>query len=332
MKEEIDPSHGYETVDKMNEANLKKLLIAVAFVLFSVVVIGLGWLAGGDHPVSLTLSYAAGLSMIFLPCTLPLVFVIVPLSMGKGYKKGFLMALLFGLGVTLTLTIYGLITAFVGSYFGLDNFSRGMFFFAGVIAFVFGLSQLKLLNVTLPEIPIPGLQGQRDYTKAFLMGVLLGNAGVGCPNPAFYVLLAYIATKASLVSGAWLGFLHGLGRATPLIFISILAIIGVNATKWVARKREKIDTFMGWGLLIVGVFILSIGLFGMYWWEESFLHKAWNAFVAENIPRLAETVEAAEFFGIEVNPSPVERYWPWAPWLFMAVMLAIPLVWKRCKK
>jgi len=171
----------------MGERKTKIALAGVAFFLFSVIVIGLVWLASGSHPVSVTLAYAAGLSMIFLPCTLPLVFVIIPLSMGKGFKKGISIALLFGLGIAITLTVYGIIIAIVGDYFGLDNFSRGMFFIAGIIAYVFGLTQLRLIKIHFPELPLPQLlQKKKDYSKAFFMGMLLGNAGVGCPNPAFF--------------------------------------------------------------------------------------------------------------------------------------------------
>ena len=316
----------------MADKNPKIILTSIAFVLFSIIVIGLVWLGGGDQPVTVALAYAAGLSMIFLPCTLPLAFVIIPLSMGKGYKKGFFMALLFGLGIAITLTVYGVIVAFVGDYFGLDNFSRGMFFIAGLVAYTFGLTQLNLLRLYLPELPLPQfIQKQKDYSKAFFMGVLLGNAGVGCPNPAFYVLLLYIATKASILSGGLLGFVHGLGRATPLIFLSILAIIGINATKWMVGKKESIDKFMGWGLILVGVFIFAIGLFGMFWWENSFIHVGWNNMAEQISPRLAETGAAAEFFGVTVSPSVIEKYWPSAPWFMMLVFIIIPMIWVRCK-
>jgi len=317
----------------MNDKQFKIILTTLAFVLFSVIIIGLVWLASGDQPVSVTLAYAAGLSMIFLPCTLPLVFVIIPLSMGKGYKKGLVMALLFGLGVAVTLTVYGILVAVVGDYFGLDNFSRGMFFVAGSIAYVFGLTQLNLVRLRLPEFPMPQfVQKRKDYAKAFFMGLLLGNAGVGCPNPAFYVLLLYIATTGSIASGGWLGFIHGVGRATPLIFLSILAIIGINASRWVASKKESIDKIMGWGLLIVGVFVFAIGLFGMYWWETSFIHEGWNEAVTELSPRLGETPSAAMTFGITGGPSEIEKYWPAAPWYMMVVFLIIPMIWQGCKK
>ena len=73
------------------------------------------------------------------------------------------------------------------------------------------------------------------------MGLFLGNAGVGCPNPAFYVLLTYIASVGSVVTGGWLAFIHGVGRATPLIFLAILGLVGVNALGWIKNKKSKID-------------------------------------------------------------------------------------------
>lgn len=317
----------------MNERQLKTIFVALAFALFSIIIIGLVWLASGSHPVSVALSYAAGLSMIFLPCTLPLVFVIIPLSTGKGYLHGLTMASLFGLGLAVTLTFYGIVVALVGDYFGLDRFSRGMFFVAGIVAYAFGLTQLSLVRLRLPQIPMPRVfKKKHEYTSAFLMGLLLGNAGVGCPNPAFYVLLLYIATTSSPAVGGWLGFVHGLGRATPLIFLSVLAILGVNASKWVVARKTTVDKLMGWGLLIVGVFVFSIGFFGMTWWEASAIHQGWNEAVSRIAPRLAETPLAAMSFGITKGPSIIEKYWPAAPWYVMLLFLIIPYVWLRCKK
>lgn len=80
-----------------HDRRMRARLVLLAFVFFSVFVLGLSYLATTPaQTVGLTLSYTAGLSMIVLPCTLPLVFVIVPLCMGENYRKGFIMALLFG--------------------------------------------------------------------------------------------------------------------------------------------------------------------------------------------------------------------------------------------
>ena len=85
--------------------------------------------------------------MIILPCTLPLVFIIIPLSMGKGGKKGLLMAGMFGAGLTITIMFYGLGIGILGQTADLDQISTYMFLIAGLAAFIFGLSQLKLFEL-----------------------------------------------------------------------------------------------------------------------------------------------------------------------------------------
>jgi cytochrome c-type biogenesis protein len=139
----------------------KKFLITATFILFSLIFLGgvfaatnpIAISAGQElsYPSWLTISYLAGLSMIILPCTLPLVFIIVPLSMGKGGKKGLAMALLFGAGLTITITFYGFGIGALGQTADLDQISVYMFLIASIAAFVFGLSQLKLFEIKLPS-------------------------------------------------------------------------------------------------------------------------------------------------------------------------------------
>ena len=229
------------------------------------------------------IAYVAGLSMIVLPCTLPLVFIIVPLSMGQGYKKGLLMALLFGAGLTITITAYGAGVAYFGQTASLDRVSTVMFLIAGIAAFVFGLSQLKLLSLKLPSYSgTPKfIQNRGDLSKSFFMGMLLGNAGVGCPNPLFYWLLIYIAGTGSLEIGASLGVVHGVGRAIPLILMSTLAVLGINATKTLTIKRNSIEKATGWMLVIIGSFLIINGIPGGHeWYESTIIHIAWNNFVS----------------------------------------------------
>jgi cytochrome c-type biogenesis protein len=100
-------------------------LVSTAFVLLSIIILALVYLATGTSTaVTATLSFAGGVSNIFLPCTLPLAFIIVPLSMAHDYKKGFIMSLLFGLGLIITLAVYGAAVAEIGKYVGLDRATR----------------------------------------------------------------------------------------------------------------------------------------------------------------------------------------------------------------
>jgi len=230
----------------------------------------------------LALAFLAGLTMIFLPCTLPMAFVIVPLTLGKNPKKGFFMAVSFGLGLALTLSFYGVFIAFLGKIIGLSKATQLLLIFGGGTAFIFGLSEIRLLKFRLPAYSgkFPSfIQKQGDYIKTFLLGLFLGNAGVGCPNPAFYVLMGYIATVGDLFNGWFLGFIHGVGRAVPLIFLAILGILGINATSKVAGKQETIERYMGWILIFIGAFILTFGIFGHDWFVLSGTHTAWEAII-----------------------------------------------------
>jgi cytochrome c-type biogenesis protein len=267
-------------------------MVIISFVLFSLIFIGIVFSIGTNSVIDgnqhtsylswIVIAYVAGLSMIVLPCTLPLVFIIVPLSMGKGYKKGLSMALLFGLGLTVTIASYGIAIAAIGQSASLEQVSTIMFLIAGIAAFVFGLSQLKLITLKLPSYSgTPKfIQKRGEYTKSFFMGLLLGNAGVGCPNPLFYWLLIYIAGTGSIEVGASLGVVHGVGRAIPLILMSVLAVIGINATKGLTVKKESIERASGWMLIIIGSLLIINGLpEGHAWYEATFVHQGWNKII-----------------------------------------------------
>lgn len=310
-------------------------LIVAATALFSVFVVGLATLVTSPlRVVSLTLAYTSGLSMIILPCTLPAVFVIVPLSLGRSYRRGLAMALLFGLGLALTITAYGAAVAWLGKILYLDTVTLLMWLIAALAAYVFGLSELGLIPWRPPsyggELPAT-IQQRGDYLKAFAMGLLLGNAGIGCPNPAFYVLLTYIAGSGSLATGAVYGVVHGIGRATPLLALSILAIVGVNATGWLLSKRERVERFVGWGLVGFGALMIPKGyLFGHAFWEESVVHKVWNRLVHLTLgANIAESADVERALGDVAVHDPWLLYGPWA---VIALLLAAPILWNDWKR
>ncbi len=312
----------------------KKSIVLISFILFSFIFVGIIFSLTSDiavglnqdaaYPSWLIIAYVAGLSMIVLPCTLPLVFIIIPLSMGHGYKKGLFMALLFGAGLTITITAYGLGVSALGKTASLDQVSVFMFLIAGIAAFLFGLSQLKLINLKLPVYSgTPKfIQKRQDYSKSFLMGILLGNAGVGCPNPLFYWLLIYIAGTGSMEIGASLGAVHGVGRAIPLILLSVLAIIGINATKSIATKRIKIEKITGWMLIVIGAFLIINGLPGGHeWYESTIIHIGWNNLVSITPipPEFHVGQHIHEDLGFEISST----YVP----LILFGLVCTPIIW-----
>jgi cytochrome c-type biogenesis protein len=320
------------------QVTAKKFLIISIFILFSLIFLGgvfavthtVAVSAGQElsYPSWLVISYLAGLSMIILPCTLPLVFIIIPLSMGKGGKKGLAMALLFGAGLTVTITFYGFGIGALGQTADLDQISGYMFLIAGIAAFIFGLSQLKLFELHLPSYSRTPkfIQNRGDYSKSFFMGLLLGNAGVGCPNPMFYWLLIYIAGSGSMEIGASLGAVHGVGRAIPLILLSILAIVGVNATKGITINRQRIENITGWMLIIIGAFLIINGIPGGHeWYESTIIHTGWNNLVSSTL--LPPEFHVGEHDHELASKMPEE----FVPILFVGLII-FPIVWYFTKK
>lgn len=328
------PSSGVPPTEKV-----RLPFILLAFSIFAIVVFGLIWLFAysPSSPVGggwFLFSFAAGLSMIVLPCTLPLAFVIVPLSMGKGYRKGLMIALAFGVGVTLMLSLYGLLTAVVGKLaidslnLQVETVKNWMYVIAGVFVIVFALTEIGLTKWRLPSYmgAAPAfIQKQGDYMKALMLGLFLGNIGIGCPSPATYVLLSRIATADDVFYG-WLLFLvHGIGRVTPLIFLALLGIIGINATRYILQHKDAVERAMGWTLVFVGGFILALGLFGHDWYVYSGIHVLLEQVTLEsyfhNILEGRLGVSAPHTHGVPSGP-----YLAYGSWVMVGVWVFV-LLW-----
>jgi len=243
--------------------------------------------------------------------------------MGKTSQKGFFMALLFGAGLTVTIMFYGLGIGILGQTADLDKISIYMFLIAGISAFLFGLSQLKLFELKLPSYSgTPKfIQNRGDYSKSFFMGLLLGNAGVGCPNPMFYWLLIYVASTGSAEIGASLGLVHGVGRAIPLILLSVLAIIGINATKGIVSSRENIEKITGWMLIIIGAFLIIQGIPGGHeWYESTIIHIMWNNLVSmTSLPPEFHVGQHTHDYNSQIPQE-------FAPILFSGLIM-FPIIW-----
>ncbi len=314
----------------MNPKTLKILLVSAAFIIFSIMLIGLFslWTSPEFIP-GYSLAFLAGISMIFLPCTFPLVFIIVPLALSQKIGKGLAMALLFGAGLTLTFTLYGIALGWLGGFVELYRVISWMLVLGGVTALIFGIAELNLIQFKLPfkQTILPAsLQGKNDYIRSFFLGFFLGNAGVGCPNPAFYILFGYVATLGVPTVGASLGALHGLGRIVPLLFLVVLAVLGINAMNKLSAYQDKVKRSVAWALVGLGAFIFNYGFFGMAWFEDSIIHQGWNRFLEITFPKIAESP------AIESSLNLPEGMGGPIPWIVFAGMISAIIIWSAVKK
>lgn len=309
----------------MNSKTFKIWLVFSVFVLLSIILIGIfSFVTSSEFIPGYSLAFLAGLSMIVLPCTFPLVFIIVPLALSREKGKGLMMALLFGLGLIVTFMLYGIVLGWLGGFVALYKIVSAMLLIGGIAALFFGISELGLVKFKLPfkqTIMPKYLQGKNDYLRSFFLGFFLGNAGVGCPNPAFYIIFGYVATVGIPSVGASLGAIHGLGRMVPLLFLVVLAILGINAMNKISEYQEKVKHWVAWALVGLGAFILNYGIFGMAWFEDSIIHQAWNRGLEVSFPRIAESA------AIEASLSIPPGTGGLTPWLVFAGIIGIIILW-----
>lgn len=270
------------------------LFLMLLVALIGIFVYGLKWIFSlGSEQVGsapfLVFDYAVGLSMIFLPCTLPLAFVIVPLVMGKSYQKGIGMTLSFGLGVTITLSFYGILIGLLGQALGIHQVETAkniLYAAAGIFAILFALGELRLIRFAAPVYGggVPQfIMKQKDIAKALFLGLFLGNVGVGCPNPLFNaVIIPQIIATGDPFQGWLIMFVQALGRITPLFILAFLAILGINATKFLVAHKDTVSKITAWSTIYVGGFLLTLGLFGHDWWVASGMHTFFEMVTQEN--------------------------------------------------
>lgn len=187
-----------------------------------------------------------------------------------------MMVSLFGLGLGITMTLWGTLLGGFGQAVGLDAVSQYLFLVGSAFAFVFGLWMVKVVNIPIPESGLPAfVQKGGSMGTPFLMGLLLGNWGVGCPDPVFWVLVTYILGSGDFAQGALLTGVYSVGRSLPIIGLGIVAILGVNLVPALIKRRTKVDRFFGLALIAIAGFLVSNVIAGD-WFEQSWTHIAWN--------------------------------------------------------
>ncbi|MEK7585595.1 MAG: cytochrome c biogenesis protein CcdA [Patescibacteria group bacterium] len=341
----------------MPGSNIKKILGGSIIGLVVLMIFGLVWAFVGESGTATSglvsgslgwylFSYAMGLTMIVLPCTLPLAFVIVPMVLKKGAAKGFGLAIAFGLGVSITLSLYGLAAAIVGkAAIGglgapLETVKNWVYFIAGIFAYLFALGEIGLVKFRMPSYTgaAPAfIQKQGDYFKALLLGLFLGNIGVGCPHPATPLILTEIASSGDLFYGWSLFLVHAIGRVIPLLILAFLALLGVNALQWLVSKKDKLERATGWAMVFVAGFILTLGLFTHDWWVNSGQHTFLELLTQEKAltSAIAGKLEVANMHthGLEEGTGLFGLPLTWGNW-FMVLLWVVPLFWyyRKLKK
>ncbi len=168
----------------------------------------------------------------------PCVLAMIPLMMGvvagtndsPGLKRTFAFSLFFIMGLSVTFTALGLISALMGRMFGdVGGFWK---YLVAAVCFVMGL---RLLGLFRFEVGLPGTLNVRKGggLGAFLLGLLFGVVSTPCAVPILAVLLAFVAQKGNVLYGGLLLFVYALGHAA----LVLVAGTSMGAAKTLIESR-----------------------------------------------------------------------------------------------
>lgn len=162
--------------------------------------------------------------------------------------RGFKTSVAFVFGVAAAATVLGILAALAGRV--VWQFGSGVRYAVAAVPLVMGLHLIGW--VRLPITSLPHRVIRNGWLGAFGGGFLLSLALTPCGTPVLASVLSYVAYKGSVVYGAMLLFVYGLGSGAPVV------LVGTAAGR-LARMLERAG-YGRWTERISGGALLTLGL------------------------------------------------------------------------
>ena len=216
----------------------------------------------GDPVIALSAAVVWGiLSIVLSPCHLASIPLIVGFIDEQGQittKRAFQIALLFALGILVTIGLIGLATALAGRMLG--DVGRFGNYFVAVIFFLVGL---HLLGVVPMPFSGPGQvqMKQRGRLAAFILGLVFGVALGPCTFAYMAPMLAvtFKLAAAHMAYGILLLLAYGVGHCAVIVLAGTFTETVQHYLNW--NESSKGATILK---KVCGVLVLLGGLWMIY--------------------------------------------------------------------
>ena len=205
--------------------------------------------------------FLGGVTTALNPCVLAMVPLLMGVVAGNRetttLRRSLAFSLFFVLGLAVTFTALGLISALMGRMFG--NIGSFWKYLVAAVCLVMGLQLLGLLKLSFP-VPAGLKVRKRGYIGAFLLGLLFGVVSTPCAVPILAVLLAFVAEKGNVLYGGFLLFVYALGHSALVLIAgtSVGAAKGLLESKGLRQAHFVLQK-------LAGALIIGIGIYFLFW-------------------------------------------------------------------
>lgn len=171
--------------------------------------------------------FFSGILTGLTPCIYPLYPLVIAFVGGSSIKRkidALIVSVFIILGLSLSFSTLGFISAKTGSTMGVITRSPFFLFFVSLIFFAMALSMFGAFDIKLPPSFLRKIQKRRSGVfGAFFMGVIFGLIGVPCVGPLLVSLLTFVAKSQNPFLGFALLFSYALGIGIIFIPLSLFA-------------------------------------------------------------------------------------------------------------
>ena len=203
--------------------------------------------------------FLGGVTTALNPCVLAMIPLLMGVVAGNKetttVRRSLVFSLFFVLGLAVTFTVLGLISALMGRMFG--NVGH---FWKYAVAGVCFLMGLHLLGILKWNIPVPtGIRVKKQgYIGAFLLGLLFGVVSSPCAVPILAVLLAFVAEKGNVLYGGFLLFIYALGHSALVLVAgtSVGAAKSLLESRGLRRAHAVLQQAAGVLIIAIGAYFL----------------------------------------------------------------------------
>lgn len=177
--------------------------------------------------LSLIFVFIGGLALNLTPCVYPLIPITVGFFGGQSEgstKKLFLMGSFFVIGMAITYSVIGVVTALSGAVFGSLLQNPIVIIFIALVFVVLSLSMFGVYEFQLPNSLVAKAGGAKSgYYGAFFMGLTMGIVAAPCIGPFVLGLVTYVAAKADPYYGFLMFFVLALGLGLPYLILAVFS-------------------------------------------------------------------------------------------------------------
>jgi thioredoxin:protein disulfide reductase len=184
-------------------------------------------LASSGLFISLLIVFLGGLALNLTPCVYPLIPITIGYFGGQSEgstRKLFVLGILYVLGMAVTYSVVGVITALSGAVFGTLLQNTFVILSIAAVLMILSLSMFGLYEFKLPDSWVAKAGGAKGgYFGAVFMGLTMGIVAAPCIGPFVLGLVTYVGAKGDPYYGFLMFFFLAVGLGTPYIFLALFS-------------------------------------------------------------------------------------------------------------